>query len=61
MIFEQERKIGFYDLDAFGDVKLTALLKYMNEASWIHAEKLGCGIERTFEIGLAFIIQRMGV
>lgn len=61
MIFAQPRQIGFYDLDAFGAVKLTALLKYMNEASWQQAEELGCGIETTFEIGLAFIIQRMGV
>ena len=61
MIFQQEKKISFYDLDANGDVKLTALLKYMNEASWFHAEELGVGIDKTLEAGLAFIIQRIGV
>jgi len=61
MVFEQKAKIGFYDLDANGDVTLTALLKHINQASWLHAEELGCGIEKTFEIGLAFIIQRMGL
>ena len=61
MIFEQERQIGFYDLDANGDIKLTALIKHMNEVSWKQAEELGAGIDATFEIGLTFILQRMGV
>ena len=61
MIYEQKQKISFYDLDANGNTKLTALLKYMNEASWLHAEELGVGLEKTLEVGLAFIIQRIGV
>jgi len=61
MIYKQKRKISFYDLDANGNTKLTALLKYMNEASWLNAEELGAGLDRTLEVGLAFIIQRIGV
>ena len=61
MVFEQKAKIGFYDIDALGNMKLTALLQHINEVSWLHAEELGCGINATFEIGLAFIIQRMGL
>ena len=61
MVFEQKAKIGLYDTDALGNITLTALLQHINEASWLHAEELGCGINATFEIGLAFIIQRMGL
>ena len=61
MIYQQDKRISFYDLDAKGDVKLTAILKYMNEASWFHAEELGAGIDKTLELGLAFIIQRVGI
>jgi len=61
MIYQKEEKISFYDLDANGDVKLTALLKYINEAAFYNAEDLGIGIEKTLKIDLAFIIQRIGV
>lgn len=61
MIYQQEEHIGIYDLDANGDIKLTALLKYMSEASWLSAEELGAGFDKTLEAGLAFIIQRIGI
>ena len=61
MIYQQEKIVSFYDLDANGNIKLTALLKYMNEASWFHAEELGAGIDKTLEVNLAFIIQRIGI
>ena len=61
MIYQKEEKISFYDLDANGNTKLTALLKYINEAAFYNAEDLGIGIEKTLEIDLAFIISRVGV
>jgi len=61
MIYQKEEKIRFYDLDANGDVKLTSLLKHMSEASWTNAEELGAGLDKTLEVGLAFIIQRIGM
>jgi len=61
MIYQQKEKISFYDLDANGDVKLTALLKYIGEAAFYNAEDLGIGIEKTLKINLAFIMQRIGI
>jgi len=61
MIYEQEEKISFYDLDVNGNTKLTALLKYINEAAFYNAEDLGIGIEKTLKINLTFIIQRIGL
>ena len=61
MFYEKEEIISFYDLDANGDVKLTALLKYMNEAAFYNAEKLGIGFDKTVEFGLVFVIQRIGI
>ena len=61
MIYQQEKIVSFYDLDANGDVKLTALLKYIGEAAFYNAEDLGLGIEKTLEIDMTFIIQRAGV
>ena len=61
VIYQREEKISFYDLDANGDIKLTALLKYMGEASSANAEALGASYEKNLEIGLTFIIQRLGV
>ena len=61
MIYQKQETIGIYDIDANGMIKLTALLKYMSEASWLSAEELGAGIDKTLEVGLAFIIQRIGI
>jgi len=61
MIYEQERIIGFGDLDANSDMKLTAFLKYISEAAFLNAEELGIGIDKTLETGLVFVIQRFGM
>jgi len=61
MIYQKDEKISFYDLDANGDVKLSALLRHINEAAFYNAEELGIGFEKTLKIDLAFIIQRIGL
>ena len=61
MIYERERIMGFGDLDANGDVKLTALLKYASEAAFLNAEELGIGLDKTLQTGLIFLIQRFGM
>lgn len=61
MIYQGKERISFYDLDANGDIKLTALLKYIGEAAFYNAEDLGIGLEKTLKTNLAFIIQRVGV
>jgi len=61
MIHQNEEKIGFFDLDASGNLRLTALIKYINDASWYSAEALGVGMEETLKSGMAFILQRFGI
>jgi len=61
MIYQHDKRIGFYDLDAAGNLKLTALLKHINDAAWYNAESLGLGMEKTLEIGMVFVIQRFGI
>jgi len=61
MIYERERIISFGDLDANGDIKLTALLKYISESAFFNAEDLGIGLEKTLPTGLVFLIQRFGM
>jgi acyl-ACP thioesterase len=61
MIYQHNKKIGFLDLDANGDVRLTALLKYINDASWYHAESLGAGMQEMLKIGMVFVLQRFGL
>lgn len=61
MIYQHDKKIGFFDLDANGDMRLTALIKYINDASWYSAEALGAGMEETLKVGMVFILQRFGM
>ena len=61
MVYEKDAKISFYDLDARGDVKLTALLKHINLAAGANAEDIGAGLDVTVPLGIAFVIQRFAV
>jgi len=61
MIYSHKRKINFLDLDANKNIRLTALIKYINEASWESAESLGAGMETTLQFDMVFILQRLAV
>jgi acyl-ACP thioesterase len=61
MIYQHDKKIGFFDLDANGNMRLTALIKYINDVSWYNAELLGAGMEETLKSGMVFILQRLGM
>jgi acyl-ACP thioesterase len=61
MIYQHEKKVNFYDLDAKGNVKLTALLKYINIASFDIAEVVGAGMKDTLKYGMVFVLQRFGM
>ena len=61
MIYEKRKKVSFYDLEANGEVKITAILKDINEAAFFNAEDLGIGLEKTLETNLVFLISRIGI
>jgi len=61
MIYQRQEVIGLGDLDANGDTKLAAVLKYASEAALFNAEELGIGLEKTLSTGLVFLIQRFGM
>lgn len=61
MIFKANTTISFYDLDARGDVTLTALLKHINLSAGANANDLGIGINDTLPLGLTFVLQRFAL
>ncbi|MCL2559146.1 MAG: thioesterase [Turicibacter sp.] len=61
MIYQHERQIGFFDLDSKEEVRLTALIKYINDASWYSAGTIGAGMDDTLKSGMVFVLQRMGI
>ena len=58
IIYERDIEINYYDLDGRGDMKLTALLKYINLSAVANADELGISYEKIAALGLAFVIQR---
>lgn len=61
MIYQHVKKIGFFDLDAEGNMRLTALIKYINDASWYNAEQDGAGMAELLKFEMIFILQRLGI
>jgi len=61
MSYQHEKKIGFLDLGAQGEMRLTALIKYINEVSGYSGELLGAGMEDTLKFGMVFVLQRLGL
>lgn len=59
MIYENNTTTNYYDLDAQGDVKLTAMLKHINLAAAKNAAEMGIGLADT--LPLAFVLQRFGL
>ena len=61
MIYKQSSHINYYDLNAQGDVKLSALLRRINLAAGDNADELGIGFDVMKSHGLAFVVQRFGL
>lgn len=61
MVYEMDTQFNYYDMNARGDIKLTALLKYINLAAGANSEELGAGFDVTEPLGLAFVIQRFAL
>lgn len=61
MIYQHDKKVGFFDLDAAGDMRLTALIKYINDASWYSAQVDGAGMKELLKFDMIFILQRLAI
>ena len=61
MIYERKKQITYNDIDANGDISLTAVLKYMTEANWENAEEINIGISQIPKTNLAFVTQRIAL
>jgi len=61
MLFETKKMVTYNDIDANWELSLTAILKYMNEASWLNAEDLGVGLSQIPFTNLAFVTQRISI
>ncbi|MCL2016790.1 MAG: thioesterase [Defluviitaleaceae bacterium] len=61
MIHKNDIFFSFYDINARGDVTLTALLQHINLAAGANAEKLGIGTDVIIPLGITFVLQRFSV
>ena len=61
MVYDENIRYNFYDLDSRGDVKLAALLRYINLGAGQNAQDIGIGFDTTMSMGLAFVIQRFSL
>jgi len=61
MSYQQEKKIGFLDLGAKEEIRLTALIKHINEVSGYSGELIGAGMKETLKFGMVFVLQRLGI
>ena len=60
-MYEEKRKINYYDLDSAGRVKLSALLKMVHIAADENATALGIGFAEMSRREMSFILQRFAV
>jgi len=59
--YEGKYAITYYDLDMFGHLKLSALLRMVHIAADYNATELGAGYNTLLEAGMAFVLQRFSV
>ena len=58
-MYDEKRRINYYDLDFGGQVKLSALLRMVHIAADENARSLGIGHDILFARNLTFILQRI--
>ncbi|MCL2386682.1 MAG: thioesterase [Defluviitaleaceae bacterium] len=61
LIYEQNTRITYYDLDLMGRVKLSALLRMVHIAADVNANDLGCGFKVMSAANMSFILQRFAL
>jgi len=61
MIYENKTRIGYYELDFRGKLKLSALLRMINTAAEEDAKQLGIGFSVLHPLNISFVLQRFGL
>ena len=60
-IYEEKIKITYYDLDCFGNLRLSSLLRLIAVASDNHATDLGFGYDYLSSLNVVFILLKVSV
>ncbi|MCL2198650.1 MAG: thioesterase [Defluviitaleaceae bacterium] len=60
-MYEGKYRITYYDLDAAGRVKLSALLRMVHIAAEINATEIGIGFNELSVLNMSFVLQRFGL
>ena len=61
LLYQRPARITYYDLDCFGKLKLSALLRMVHIAADANARELGAGYDVLAPLGMTFVLQRFGV
>lgn len=59
--FKTEFIIPYYDCNKFGDVRPISLLRYLGEASSLHSDDIGMGLEECKKMNYSWILYRWKV
>jgi acyl-ACP thioesterase len=60
-MYEEKRRINYYDLDFCGKLKLSAFLRMAHIAADVDAKDLGIGFAEMSPLGMSFVLQRFGL
>ena len=60
-LYEGKTRITYYDLDLWGNIKLSALLRMVHIAADINANELGIGYQQLSAENMSFVLQRFGL
>jgi acyl-ACP thioesterase len=61
ILYTEERRINYYDLDCRGKLKISAFLRMIHIAADINATGLGIGFNDLNPLSISFVLQRFGV
>ena len=60
-LYEGKTRVNYYDLDLWGNIKLSALLRMVHIAADINANELGIGYQALSAENMSFVLQRFGL
>ena len=60
-MYEGKTRITYYDLDFFGKIKLSAILRMVHIAADVNVNELGFGFHTLHPLNISFVLQRFGL
>lgn len=60
-LFTAEFPVHSYEIDASGRVSLPGLCRFMQEAAWKHAERIGVGFRALLKERLLWVLARQRI